>query len=338
MTKREIDKLIDSGEFPEPTKMRELLETHISWIILCDEYVYKVKKPMKYSFLNFTTPELRKYYCEREIKLNKRLTDNVYIDVVAIRESDQNINMGGDKGNEIDYAVKMHKLKADKQMDRLLAANKINETDIKNLAIKIASFHDSTTVIREKDVMEIKEEFNDLQSERDYLSEHSGNAYGKIIDRAIAFSTHFTARHSALLAARLKNGFYRDGHGDLHTRNIFLLPEPVPFDCIEFNDEFRQIDVLNEIAFLCMDLDAANCLDFSKLFLDAYNSHFKAIQTADEYDLFVFYKAYRANIRAKVSSLRARSAGNENDKSEALKTAEKYLALMSGYLNELQTE
>ncbi|NEN25798.1 phosphotransferase [Cryomorpha ignava] len=336
MTRQEINKLLDCGEFPERTEQRELIETHISWVILCDAFVYKIKKPMKYSFLNFTTPELRKYYCEREIKLNKRLTDNVYLEVLPIREDGKKINLGGDTGNEIDYAVKMIKLDGEKQMDRLLAANKVKPADIENLADKIASFHKSTTVIREKDALAIQDEFNDLKSERDYASVQSGKEYVEMIDRAIAFSDKFIKLHSDLVAARLKNGFYRDCHGDLHSRNIFLLPEPVPFDCIEFNDDFRQIDVLNEIAFLCMDLDAAGRDDFSELFLESYNRHFTAMSTPDERMLFVYYKAYRANIRAKVSSLRARSAATDSEKLTALSSAEKYLSLMNGYIEELE--
>ena len=183
--------------------------------------------------------------------------------------------------------------------------------------------------------MEIKEEFNDLKSERDFIFKNSGKKYGEAIDGAIEFSDKFVKLHSNLILARLKNGFYRDCHGDLHSRNIFLLPEPVPFDCIEFNADFRRIDVLNEIAFLCMDLDAADRFDFSELFLDTYNKQSKAINTQNERDLFVYYKAYRANVRAKVSSLRARTAAIDSEKSTALRTAEKYLNLMSSYIAEL---
>ncbi len=335
MTSQQIDKLVDSGEFPEATRKRELIETHISWVILCDDFVYKVKKQMKYSFLNFTTPELRKYYCEREIMLNKRLTDNVYIEVVPICESKNSFSLNGDAESAIDYAVKMNKLDGEKQMDTLLTKGKVRPLDIQNLAKKIANFHKTATVIHQKDVLEIKDEFNDLKSERAYLAKHSGKKYGEIIDRAIEFSDKFIKLHSDLLIARLKNRFYRDCHGDLHSRNIFLLPKPVPFDCIEFNDDFRHIDSLNEIAFLCMDLDAAGRNDLSELFVEAYNRAFSAMPTADERALFVYYKAYRANIRAKVNSLRARSADTENEKLNALNSAEKYLDLMNDYIEEL---
>jgi len=336
MTRREINKLVESGEFPEPTEQRKLIETHISWVILCDDFVYKIKKPMKYSFLNFSTAELRKYYCEREIKLNKRLTDNVYLEVVPILQNSGNIMMGGKVGSEIDYAVKMHKLDGEKQMDRLLANNKVRPIDIENLAKKIADFHKTSPVIHTKDVLTLRGEFNNLTSERDYLSKHCGKEYGEMIDRAVAFTDKFVKKNTELIEARLQDGFYRDCHGDLHSRNIFLLPEPVPFDCIEFNDDFRQIDVLNEIAFLCMDLEAAGKDDFSELFLKTYKLHFPALRTQTESDLFDYYKAYRANIRAKVSSLRARSASTEMEKSNALKTAEKYLTLMNAYIEELE--
>ena len=145
-------------------------------------------------------------------------------------------------------------------------------------------------------------------------------------------SDSFIEKSKDLLAARLREGFYRDCHGDLHSRNIFLLPAPVPFDCIEFNDDFRQIDVLNEVAFLCMDLDAFDRKDLSDLFVDDYNHFFPAIRTSEERNLFIYYKSYRANVRAKVNSLRAKSAANKTDENRALADAEKYLQLMDHYL------
>lgn len=335
MTKAELNKLLSKGEFPEKTEMRKLIETHAAWVILCDNFVYKIKKPMQFSFLDFSTFELRKYFCEREVELNRRLTPDVYIGVVPITRHNDTINMGGDKGETIDHAVKMHKLPADKQMDILLTENKVSKTDIKNLAKIIADFHKETAVIKEKNLADIREEYNDLQSQKEYLTEHSGQKYGDIIDRAIATSNAFLDQQSDLLATRLRDGFYRDCHGDLHSRNIFLLPEPVPFDCIEFNDDFRHIDVLNEIAFFCMDMDAFGREDLSELFLEKYNELFPTITTPEERQLFIYYKSYRANIRAKVNSLRARSVSNSEEKSTALRTAEKYLLLVKKYLKDL---
>ena len=143
-------------------------------------------------------------------------------------------------------------------------------------------------------------------------------------------------RNKGLLAQRLNAGYFRDCHGDLHSRNIFLLPDPQPFDCIEFNDDIRQIDVLNEVAFLCMDLDAFDRKDLSDLFIEYYNQFFPTMMTDADRRLFVYYKSYRANIRAKVNSLRARSAAGSVEKAKSLSAVSKYLELMDSYLSSLK--
>lgn len=335
MTTEQINRLLTEGAFPEKASQRKSIETHISWVILCDEFVYKIKKPVQYSFLDFSTLELRRFYCEREIELNKRLTDHVYLEVSTIHEHDHKIVIGGEEGKIIDYAVKMNKLDTEKQMDHLLSRHLVTEDNIKRLAEKIASFHKNTNIIYQKDLLDIQEKFNDLKAEKKYLSKELGSTYGTMIDDAIEFSDQFLNKNKTLIADRLSNGLYRDCHGDLHSRNIFLLPKPVPFDCIEFNDDFRQIDVLNEVAFLCMDLDAFDRNDLSELFLKYYIQFFPAMKTAEERNLFIYYKSYRANIRAKVNSLRAISAKKDSEKSKALTAAEKYLSLMNRYLKEL---
>lgn len=336
MTKDEINKLIHAGKFPEPTHLRDLIETHISWVILCDQFVYKIKKPVHYSFLDFSTLEQRKYYCEKEILLNRRLTENIYIDVQPVYESNDRLAIGGDIGTLIDHAVRMNKIDRDKQMDVLLIKNKITETDIQRLSRKIAFFHENTTVVHKKNFLDMQEEFNDLAEQKTFLEKNVGAQSGNIIDRAIRASGAFIKHNKVLFTQRLNAGYFRDCHGDLHSKNIFLLPEPQPFDCIEFNDDFRQIDVLNEVAFLCMDLEAFGRKDLSDLFFEYYNRSFTAAISDADRRLFVYYKSYRANVRAKVNSLRAKSAVDHGGKTKALKAAEKYLLLMDGYISTLK--
>lgn len=335
MTNEHINNLLLEGKFPEKTVKRELIETHISWVILCDEFVYKIKKPVQYSFLDFSTLDLRNFYCHREIELNERLTSNVYLEVLPVRKWQDTIIIGGKGGTIIDYAVKMNRLDTQKQMDKLLTQHLVTESDIKNLAEKIAQFHKSTTIIYEKDLSEIGQKFNDLGAEKEFITEQLGGPFGAIISHAIKFSDEFMYKNRELIAYRLKEGFCRDCHGDLHAKNIFLLPEPVPFDCIEFNDDFRQIDVLNEVAFLCMDLDASGHQDLSVMFLKYYNEFFHTMKTEKEHHLFIYYKSYRANIRAKVNALRAKSATAHEEKTKALAAAKKYLYLMESYLKDL---
>jgi aminoglycoside phosphotransferase family enzyme len=335
MTKEQINKLLLEGNFAGNLQRAELIETHISWVFLLEHFVYKLKKPIKYSFLDFSTIEKRKYYCEREIDLNKRLTDDVYLDVQAVCELRGHYFIGDEKGEIIDYSVRMRKLDRNKQMDALLVNDQVTQSDIANLANKIASFHKNTHIIYQKDFLDVQEKFNDLGAEKSYLEKYLNANCNIIISNAIEISTRFIESNKNLLANRLKAGFFRDCHGDLHSRNIFLLPSPQPFDCIEFNDDYRQIDVLNEIAFLCMDLDVFGRQDLSDLFLKNYNKLFPCIRNEADRRLFIYYKSYRSNIRAKVHSLRARDATNDADRKVALDGADKYLHLMDCYIKML---
>ena len=336
MIQKQINSLLLEGKFPEVSTERELIETHISWVFICRRFVYKIKKPIKYSFLDFSTLEKRKKYCLREIELNKRLTNDIYLDVVPITKLNDHYKIGGKAEMVIEYAVRMLKMDRTKQMDQLLIQNKVTKSDIRNLAKKIALFHENTTIILDKDVLDIQEKFNDLEAEKEYLSaQPHGDKYETIIANAIKTSNAFLEKNEELMADRLRAGFFRDCHGDLHSRNIFLLPSPQPFDCIEFNDDYRQIDVLNEVAFLCMDLDSFGKKDLSELFIEYYNQFFPSMKSSNERHLFVFYKAYRANVRAKVNSLRAKSAVNEKERTKALFEVDKYLLLMESYLKTL---
>jgi len=333
MNDQNIRLLIDQKNFPVETKKADLIETHISWVIICDEFVYKIKKPIKYSFLDYSTLEKRKFFCEKEVELNRRLATETYLGVTAVKRTASEFFMDGSAGEIIDYAVTMRKLPEERRMDKLLVQNKVSDWDIKNLAAKISAFHKTANVIHRKNNFLLKELFDDIRTQKTYMDKYYNCA--TLIDGAISVSNEFFAINVRLLEERVAGNFIRDCHGDLHSRNIFLLPEPVPFDCLEFNDELRQIDVLNEIAFLCMDLDAFERHDLSELFFNEYNRLLPVVNTEEERNLFIFYKAYRANIRAKVHSLRAQDANNEKERGQALKNAHKYLLLMSNYLKSI---
>jgi len=330
MSRENILQLISQRNFPVETNKAELIETYISWVLICDGFVYKIKKPVKYSFLDYSTLTKRKYFCEKEVELNKRLTTDIYLRVTPVRKAMFKYYIDGSAGEIIDYAVTMRKLPEDRRMDKLLIQNKVSTTDIKNLAAKISSFHQTADVISKESHSSLKELFDDLLTQKNYLQQYHDCV--SLIDDAIKGSHIFFEQNDGLFRARLSNSFIRDCHGDLHSRNIFLLPEPTPFDCLEFNDELRQIDILNEIAFLCMDLDAFEKHDLSELFFNEYNRLFPVVNTEEERNLFIFYKAYRANVRAKVNSFRAQDASEENERRQALENVHKYLLLMNNYL------
>lgn len=331
MTKEQIDQLLADISRHSQDATR-LIETHISWVLAGNEFVYKIKKPVHYSFLDFSTMEQRKYYCEQEVILNKRLTEHIYLGVVTINKLSERYFIDTDEGEVIDYAVKMLKVDTNLQMDILLSNNKVSTDNIKQLAEKITHFHKYTTKIYDVNPLELQIQFNDLGNETAFLREKIGAADCAIIDQSISISNHFIQNNGPLLIKRVQLGYFRDCHGDLHTRNIFLLPSPQPFDCIEFNDSFRQIDILNEIAFLCMDLDALGRHDLSDMFVHCYNEISPVIKSREEQMLFIYYKAYRANVRAKVNSLRAASINDEASQNDYLQQTVKYLHLMENYL------
>lgn len=335
MNKEQINQLIQEGVIPDSQEKNELIETHISWIILGREFAYKIKKPVQYSFLDFSSLDKRKFYCEREIELNKRLTQGVYLDVQVLREYKGRFVMGGVKGEPVDYAVRMNKLDRSKQMDNLLLNHQISSADLRNLALKIGSFHRNTETISQKDLSDIQNKFNDLGKELDYLKKVNRENYCGMIETAIGISEQFNSINKTVFERRLKAGWIRDCHGDLHCRNIFFLPDPQPFDCIEFNDDYRQIDVLNEIAFLCMDLDFFDREDLSEYFVQEYIRVNPAISTEKDLQLFYYFKSYRANIRAKINSLRSGSAENSTDRDRYLEDTGKYLRLMTRYMGKL---
>jgi aminoglycoside phosphotransferase family enzyme len=334
MNREQIDRLMADVSVQPAGSQSRLIETHISWVIVAGGFAYKIKKPMRYSFLDFSTLEKRRLYCERELVLNRRLTEEVYLGVVPILSAGERISIGNMQGTIIDYAVKMNEMEAGRRMDLLLKEDKVGYSDIGRLAEKIAGFHRRAEIIPDKDIMDIPLKFADLANEREFLSGYLPVA--AYIGWAEHASLSFVERHRKLVAARQEEGLIRDCHGDLHTRNIFLLDDPQPFDCIDFNDDLRQIDVLNEVAFLCMDLDASGRQDLSALFLLRYNELFPVMRTEEEEKLFFYFKSYRANVRAKVNSYRARTAVTPDERDVALRQSEKYLRLMKEYLEQLQ--
>ncbi|MEQ6120750.1 hypothetical protein [Reichenbachiella sp. MALMAid0571] len=329
MEAEQVSELLKSGRYDGAPIKGKLIETHISWVILTRNLAFKIKKPIKYPFLDFSTLEKRKFYCERELYLNRRLT-NIYLDVISIRYKD-GFFLGEIEGQIIDYAVRMKRLQAPKKMDEMIRSNRIKASHINKLAQKISDFHKTANVkTRPFDLGQSKQIFNDILDVTDWTSEHMDSRYTSRIKEAVSFSNSFLEQFKHHIQRRIQNGFKRDGHGDLHAKNIFLYKDPIIFDCIEFNDSYRQIDVLNEVAFFCMDLEAFGRWDLSEIFMEKYVALFPCMNSSKDEQLFVYYKFYRANVRAKVNVLRAMQA-SEEDSEEYAKEAMKYLDLMEKY-------
>lgn len=333
MNAKQIDLLLSAGKFPHAFHQHELVETHISYVLLGRALAYKMKKSIKYSFLDFSTLARRKYFCEREVMLNNRLSKGVYLGVVPVRQDDGQIIVDGTRGKIIDYAVKMKRLQGAKQMHLMLDQKLVTTSHMKSLAKMIRSFHQQAEVIHTVfNPAAFATRFNDIRSISLFVKHSLGSEEAAVIRRAIRMSDSFLRVHQEAFKARIAKGCIRDCHGDLHSRNIFLYARPVIFDCLEFNDDFRRIDILDELAFFCMDLEAEGFDALSEAFTDFYFSGERAQFGKQEHLLFTYYKCYRANVRAKVNALRAMNP-EVSVRKGSLADVRKYISLMDRYLD-----
>lgn len=332
MKENQVNELAERGTFLGKHIHGKVEETHISWVILSKRHAFKIKKPLKLSFLDFSTLRLRKNNCIREVELNSRFTD-IYQDVVPIRTAKQQLLIGSGTGRTIEYAVQMRRLMVGKRMDNLLRSKKVHKKNIKALAAVTASFHKEAEKLKVPfNLSQSRETFNDIYLIRDFVLDHLGLSYAKIIDRSIHWSNNFLKSHAPRIQQRIDRGFKRDVHGDLHSGNIFLYQNPVLFDCIEFNDTYRQIDVLYEVAFLCMDLEAFQQGKLAKFFLSAYTQKFNCFEVKEDQKIFIYYKSLRANVRAKVHAISAKQIEDQQKLKEHVVETKKYLSLMKSYM------
>lgn len=303
----------------------ELIETHISWILLGSDEVYKIKKPLKFSFLDFSTLEKRKNLCEEEVRLNKRLSPEVYIEVVPIVSTNDGMAIE-QSGDIVEYAVKMKRLPQEKRMDILLINNNLEKEKIVEIATIIADFHSKVETINDPGYgssMTVKNQIDDLGNFREVIEKSC--EFGKKVDLILERSGKFINENADIFDKRQKHGRIKDCHGDLHSANIFVLEDrTVIFDCIEFSKDFRYIDVASEIAFMAMDLDAFGRYELSEIFVDEYISKTKDTELRT---LLNLYKCYRANVRAKIAAIEY----SQHPNNEAKKRIEKYVDLAERY-------
>jgi len=292
--------------YPHPVERIELIETHISWVLLTGEFAYKLKKPLDLGFLDFSTLDKRHYYCQEELRLNRRLAAPIYLDVLAVIDGDEGVVIADPQthtGTVIEYVLKMRQFDPEDGFDRLLQRQQLDEQQLDQLAQLIGDFHqqlpaapagsDYGSLAAARHPCE--ENFHQIRQQAPQLAD----------DTRLAELEQWTEKQLTQQAARFeqrrRSGFIRECHGDLHLRNIALWQDKViAFDCIEFDPALRWIDTLNEIAFLIMDLDAHKAGGLGWYFLNRY------LERTGDYtglDLLGFYRVYRAMVRAKVAAI-----------------------------------
>lgn len=282
-----------------------VVQTHISWVFLAGEFVYKVKKPVNFGFLDFSSLEKRRFFCEEELRLNRRLASETYLETVSVhRGRDGAFSLRG-PGPVVEWAVVMKRLPDDGMADRMLSEGRLTEEVLDLLAERLAAFHGEAATGSEVDMAgslaSIRKNHRDNM---DVLERYVGNVLTRLQHRFLsAWAEGFMSGNAALFKERVEKGRIRDCHGDLHLENICLENGvPVVFDCIEFSPALRHGDVAGEIAFLCMDLDYSGASDLSDHFAASYARFARDPGIAG---VLNFYKFYRACVRAKVLCLRS---------------------------------
>lgn len=319
---------------PDTCNESNLKETHISWVIITDNFAFKIKRPVKLSFLDFSTPEKRKFYCNQEIKLNRRLAPEMYLKVIPVLSQMTGAETGDEHSDIIDYAVQMKRMDDNLQMDKMLAKGEVTIEHIDKLANKIAGFHKKIRELKNAfATLKFQEKFADIQSVSAFLTENSGVEWESRINACVGKSFEYLNSIRNFSNHRVINGYQKNCHGDLNATNIFLYDDPVIYDCVEFNSDYRRIDVLNDIAFLCVDLEFAGRHDLSERFYQRYLMDAGMEEDSETKKLFKYYKSYRAGIRAKVTLINLRD-NPDGHNSEALDAGKKYILMMEDYLRD----
>jgi len=325
--------LIAFLEWPEsyphkPTEVRPI-QTHISWVFIASPFVFKVKKPVNLGFLDFSTLQKRHYFCEREIALNRRLAPEIYLDAVPVYQTDSGFSFKP-PGKIVEYAVKMKELPHGCFLNELLEKNRVGEKEINRVISVLHRFYEAETPTPEIEQWGTPEK---LKVSTDENFKQVEPFIGKTIS-PVAFETirHYTNQfyelNENLFHERIQQHRILDCHGDLRLDHVHLTPQAATiFDCIEFNDRFRFIDIANDVAFLAMDFDFNGRSDLGNLFLRN-----AARELVDEGMLKVanFYKCYRAFVRGKVESIQATEKETTNPE-EHQQQAARYFHLALRY-------
>jgi aminoglycoside phosphotransferase family enzyme/predicted kinase len=302
------------------------VETHISFVLFERGFAYKIKKAVRFPFLDFTTLAAREFFCHEELRLNKRLAPALYLDVVPISGTVDapaldRTGASATTGPAIEYAIKMRAFDQNGLLSRVIARDELTSDRVDELASVVATFHERADPVNVVDAVDGSRHYGDphsiLEDARENFTEMREadvDAADRVrLERLAAWTEDEGTRRTPAFLTRRADGFVRECHGDLHLGNIALVDDAVTlFDCIEFNASMRWIDVMSDVAFLVMDLGDRNRPDLASRFLNAYLA-----RTGDYEGLSVvpFYTVYRALVRAKIACLRlAQTSGEERTK------------------------
>ncbi|MEB0040737.1 MULTISPECIES: AAA family ATPase [unclassified Pseudomonas] len=330
MSQSLITALQNPALFPHPVDSFQVIETHISWVLLTGPYAYKFKKPVNFGFLDFTTLSAREHFCGEELRLNQRLTEDLYLEVLPITGSVDVPQIGGD-GEVIEYALKMRQFPQSQLLSTLQANGELTTSHIDEMAKQIAEFHLAAPHVPlehaqgtpESVMAPVQQNFDQIRA---LISDKADLQQLEALE---AWAQCSFERLKSLLSQRKAEGFIRECHGDIHLGNVTMIDAKVViFDCIEFNEPFRFTDVYADIGFLAMDLEDRGLKSLSRRLISQY------LELTGDYqglELLNFYKAYRALVRAKVALFSLPADAEPVQRATTLRQYRNYANLAESY-------
>ncbi len=326
--------LLNPDLYPERPAEIRCEETHISLVFLTGRHAYKIKKPVDFGFLDFSSLERRRFFCEQEVVLNRRLAPRIYLGVVSITEEDGKVSLGG-PGRVVEYAVKMEQIPGECLMSHLVSQNRVTPQMMETIAERLVRFYSSSPT---GDYIESFANPQRLKQDTDENFAQTGKYVGVTISREAyecieTRTLTFMAEREEVFLRRVASHRIRDCHGDLRLEHICWGDEISIIDCIEFNERFRYTDIAADIGFLAMDIDYHGRPELNEPLIRSY---VKESGDEDLWNVFDFYKCYRAYVRGKVDSFRWDDPSSpEEEKTEALKKAQRHFSLSYQYAQRL---
>lgn len=322
--REKIDFLRRADAYPEKPARVETIETHMSWVFLTGAFAYKLKKPVRHPFLDFITLAARRRYCGLEIKLNRRLAPDVYCGLARLAHERGRLRLGG-SGATVDWLVKMRRLPAQRMLDAAIRDRTVSAADLRNVSHLLTAFYRGLAPVAMSARAYLRRVETDVRDCAAELARPQWRLAPRQVERIARAQTAFLAERGALLEERARRGRIVEAHGDLRPEHVCLMVQPVIIDCLEFKREFRLLDPVDELSFLAMECERLGSPAGDSIL----RNYLRAVGDDVPEPLMLFYRTYRACLRAKLSIWHLADHAVKRDKWR--RRAREYLELAASY-------
>jgi aminoglycoside phosphotransferase family enzyme len=314
--------------YPDKPAAVEVVQTHMSVVFLTGQHAWKLKKPVRHEFLDFSTLEARRADCEEELRLNRRLARDVYLEIVPLVVTPKGaLCLGGD-GVPVEWLVKMRRLPSQLMLDDAIRHGNVNRQDVRRLSLALADFYRRAEPVALDAALYRQRLERDIHANREGLTPPEYSMPAALVQSITASQLALLAREASLFDARVTQRRIVEGHGDLRPEHVCLGPEPLFIDCLEFSRDWRVLDPADELAYLALECEYAGAPWIGEVVFETYRE-----ATGDDPPaaLVRFYKAYRATVRAKLSAWHLKDNPDPADQGKWIARAQRYLELADRY-------